>query len=234
MPRSHAEPTEHVRELYDGLAPTWNAREARGERLLMGDRFRQELGAMLRGDVLELGSGTGMIFRFVDWDRITSFTATDLSPGMLAEARQRPEVEGRPVTFEQVEATDLPYPDASFDTVTTSLTLCTVPDPERTLREMSRVCRPDGRIVLLEHVDPPNPLLSGVLHLLSPLQERRMGCHLDRPTDRLVERMGFPIERHEGTFLSIFRLLVLCPLPQHRASGCHRDRLGPSRWHDGC
>ena len=213
MPASSPESPEHVARLFDELAPTWNAREARGERVLLGERFRAELGALLRGDVLEIGAGTGATFPHVRWDQVTSYTATDLSAGMLAEARKRPEVAGRPVTFTQVEATALPYPDASFDTVTTSLTLCTVPDPERTLREMSRVCRPDGRIVLIEHVRPPNPVLAAIAKGVTPMQVRRMGCHLDRPTDRLIAEMGFPIERHERRFLAIFRLMVLRPLP---------------------
>lgn len=213
MPASSPESPEHVARLFDGLAPTWNAREARGERVLLGERFRAELGALLRGDVLEIGAGTGATFPHVRWDQVTTYTATDLSAGMLAEARKRPEVAGRPVTFTQVEATALPYPDASFDTVTTSLTLCTVPDPERTLREMSRVCRPDGRIVLIEHVRPPNPVLAAIAKGVTPMQVRRMGCHLDRPTDRLIAELGFPIERHERRFLAIFRLMVLRPLP---------------------
>lgn len=215
MPASPSDTTDRIRHVYDNLAPTWNECEARGERLLFGDDFRREIGAALTGDVLEIGTGTGATLRFVDWNQVTSYTATDLSAGMLAEARERPEAQGHPVSFEQVEATSLPYPDASFDTVTISLTLCTVPDPERTLREMSRVCRPGGRIVLMEHVKAPNPILSGLQRALSPLQERRMGCHLARPTDALIREMGFPIERHERRLFSIVHLLVLRPLPRH-------------------
>ncbi len=206
--------TKRIRDIFDQLAPTWNEREARGERLLMGPDLRRELATALHGDVLEVGAGTGMTFAHVDWDEIASYTATDLSAGMLAEARRRPDIEGRPVAFDQVDATALPYPDASFDTVTTSLTLCTVPDPECTLREMSRVCRPNGRIVLLEHVRAPNRLLAWLQRRMSPLQERRMGCHLDRPTVELVREMGFPVEREERRLFSIFRLLVLRPLRQ--------------------
>jgi ubiquinone/menaquinone biosynthesis C-methylase UbiE len=206
--------TDHLRDTYDRLAIDWDRREAAGERVLLGRRLRPALAAELRGDVLEIGTGTGATFRHLDWSRVTSYTATDLSAGMLDKARQRPEVAGRPVTFQQIEATTLPYPDASFDTVTTSLTLCTVPDPARTLREMSRVCRPHGRIVLLEHVLPPNPALAWLLRKLTPAQVRRMGCHLDRATDKLVREMGFPIERHDRRLFSIFRLLVLRPLPR--------------------
>jgi len=215
--RSHD--TSRIREIYNRLAPDWDRREGAGERALIGDHLRRALASELRGDVLELGTGTGTTLQYVDWDRgrVTSFTATDLSPGMLEQARRRHGTAGRAITFQEVDASALPYPDASFDTVTTSLMLCTVPDPERTLREMSRVTRSDGRIVILEHVRAPNPILACIQRVLTPLQVRRMGCHLDRPTDALVRSMGFPIERHERRFLSIFHLLVFRPLPPGRS-----------------
>lgn len=205
--------TERVRTIFDRLAPDWDRREAAGERLLMGPRLRRELARQLHGDVLELGSGTGATLDLVDWGQVASFIATDLSAGMLDKARARPSVAGHPVEFRQLDATTLPFPDASFDTVTTSLTLCTVPDPERTLREMSRVCRQDGRIALLEHVRAPNPMLAWLQKKLTPGQIRRMGCHLDRPTDQLVREMGFPVERDDRRLFSIFRLIVMRPLP---------------------
>jgi ubiquinone/menaquinone biosynthesis C-methylase UbiE len=213
MPDPHAD-TARIRTIYDRLSRDWDRREAAGERLLMGPHLRTSLASELRGDVLEIGTGTGATLDQVDWGNITSYTATDLSAGMLEMARQRPGLAGKPVTFTQVEATTLPYPDASFDTVTTSLVLCTVPDPERTLREMSRVTRPGGRIVLLEHVRAPNPLLAWLQRMLTPAQVRRMGCHFDRPTDRLVREMGFPVEREQRRLFSIFRLLVMRPIPE--------------------
>jgi ubiquinone/menaquinone biosynthesis C-methylase UbiE len=216
MPADPAE-LDRVRTTFDRLAPDWDRREAAGERLLMGPNLRRELARTLRGDVLELGSGTGATLDLVDWARVSSFLATDLSAGMLARARTRSGAAGRPVEFRLLEATTLPFPDRSFDTVTTSLTLCTVPDPERTLREMSRVCRPDGRIALLEHVRAPNPVLAWLQRRLTPAQVRRMGCHLDRPTDVLVREMGFPIERDQRRLFSIFRLIVMRPLPSDDA-----------------
>lgn len=207
--------SDRIRDVYDRLAADWDRREAVGERVMIGEGMRRALASELRGDVLELGTGTGATFRYLDWDRgrIASYTATDLSSGMLDQARRRPEIAGKPVEFRETEATTLPFPDASFDTVTTSLMLCTVPDPERSLREMSRVCRPDGRIVILEHVLAPGPVLAWLQRRLTPMQERRMGCHLDRPTDRLVRDMGFPVERDERRFLSVFHLLVFRPVP---------------------
>lgn len=205
--------TERVRAIYDQLAPDWNRRQAAGERVLIGDAMRRELARHLRGDVLELGSGTGATFPFLNWDAVTSLIATDLSGGMLEQARRHEAIAGRPVTFRQVDASHLPFGDETFDTITASLMLCTVPDPEATLREMSRVARPDGRIVILEHVRAPNRLIAALQRLLSPLQERQMGCHLDRATDGLVLDMGFTVRHHQTRFLGVFHLLVLEPLP---------------------
>ncbi len=206
-----------VRAIYDQFAPTWNQRQGFVERVLMGDAMRKELARHLRGDVLELGSGTGATFPFLDWDVVTSLTATDLSGGMLDQARQREAIVNGPITFRQLDASVLPFDDETFDSVTTSLMLCTVPDPEETLREMSRVARPGGRIVVLEHVRAHNRLLAGTQRLLSPLQHRQMGCHLDRATDELVRDLGFTIVDHQTRFFGVFQLLVLEPLPARDA-----------------
>lgn len=207
-----------VEAIYDEIAPRWDASVGRTERLLIGKRMRAAVAGELRGDVLEIGTGTGATLRqLADNERITSFTGIDLSQGMLDQARQV--VTGRPfpVDLRQMDATHLDFPDASFDTVTVSLTLCTVPDPVATLREMARVCRPDGRVVLLEHVLSPNPVVGWFLRRLSPAQERMLGCHLDRTTDRLVRELGFEVERDDSRLFGIFHLIVARP-PQTLAS----------------
>lgn len=208
--------TSQIRAIYDQYAPDWDRLQGPVERLLMGDAMRASLGQHLRGDVLELGSGTGATFPFLDWSEqgVTSLTATDLSSGMLEQARRHEAIAGKTVSFHELDATHLPFADDSFDTVTTSLMLCTVPEPTTTLREMSRLTRPDGRIVILEHVRARNRLIAGVQRFLSPWQQRRMGCHLDRATDALVNELGFPIELRRSRFLSIFQLIVMRPL-QH-------------------
>lgn len=209
-----------IKAIYDDVAPQWDTRQGLVERKLTGEGMRRALAMALRGNVLELGTGTGATLPFaIENAGITSFTGTDLSTGMLAQARQKWDAltagtQGSapfPATFTTMDATQLAFPDGTFDTVTTSLMLCTVPDPAQTLREMARVCTPDGRIVLLEHVRAPNPLLAGVQKLLTPMQERMLGCHLDRQTEDLVRDLGFRIEHTESRFFRIFRLIVARP-----------------------
>lgn len=203
---------DRIATIYNQIAPTWDQRQGLVERVAMGQPMREALVSHLRGDVLEIGTGTGPTLRLLAGNTlVTSFTGLDLSSGMLAEARNHAGRLPFPVELSQGNAESLPFADACFDTVTTSLTLCTVPDPARALHEMARVCRSDGRIVLLEHVRAPNPVLHGLQRLLTPLQERMLGCHLDRPTDRLVRELGFPVEHEQTRCFGIFRLMVLAP-----------------------
>lgn len=215
MPRAtHPDLTERdrVTAIYDEIAPTWDARQGLVERVLMGEPLRAALADALRGDVLEIGTGTGVTFRHLgNADGITSFTGTDLSQGMLREARVPTAALDVPVSLARMDAGALAFRDGTFDTVTTSLMLCTVPDPARALREMARVCRADGRIVLLEHVRARNPLIALSQRVLTPLQVRMLGCHLDRPTDRLVREQGFRVEEERTRFFGIFHLIVARP-----------------------
>jgi len=202
-----------VASIYDEIAPTWDGRQGLVERVLMGKAMRASLASHLVGDILEIGTGTGATLPFLDTTpgAITSLTATDLSHGMLMEARRTARTLGQPIALVRMNAGALAFADAAFDTVTTSLTICTVPDPARALREMARVLKPDGRIVLLEHVRARNPVLSLIQRMLSPVQVRLLGCHLDRRTDRLVRELGFRVEHEETRFFGVFHLIVARP-----------------------
>jgi ubiquinone/menaquinone biosynthesis C-methylase UbiE len=203
---------ERVAAIYNEIAPTWDRRQGIAERTLMGQGMREALASLLQGEVLEIGTGTGPTLRLLaDTDRVTAFTGLDFSEGMLAEARPHADHLPFPVELLPGNAETLPFADDSFDTVTTSLTLCTVPDPARALREMARVCRPEGRVVILEHVRARNPILAAMQRALTPLQVRMLGCHFDRPTHRLVRDLGFTVEAERTRFFGIFRLLAMRP-----------------------
>jgi ubiquinone/menaquinone biosynthesis C-methylase UbiE len=131
---------------------------------------------------------------------------------MLAEASRHQQGSRFPVVLQQANAESLSsFADNSFDTVTGSLVLCTVPDYEAALREMARVVKADGRIVLMEHVLAKNPLLKGVMKVLAPLQFRNMGCHIDRQTDQIIRNLGFSIEQDRTRLMGIFHLIVARP-----------------------
>jgi ubiquinone/menaquinone biosynthesis C-methylase UbiE len=205
---------QRIARIYDQRAPTWESREGRGENTVLGPAWRDRLARLLEGDVLEVGIGTGETLRHLGEarDRVTSFTGIDLSTGMLAEAARRCDDCPFPVTLKQMNAENLAaFPDAAFDTVTASLVLCTVPDAAAALREMARVTKPDGKLVLIEHVLSPNPVIGVAQRVLAPIQDRHMACHIDRRTDRLVRDLGFRVERDDRRLFGILHLIVARP-----------------------
>jgi ubiquinone/menaquinone biosynthesis C-methylase UbiE len=124
-------------------------------------------------------------------------TAVELSPEMLAIARRRAEEVGRPAELRLGDAQALDLPDESFDTVVCTLGLCTIPDHRRAVSEAGRVLRPGGRLLLLEHVRSPAPIVRAAQRLLEPLTVRFEGDHLLRePLDALAAE-GFEVERLE-------------------------------------
>ncbi len=201
-----------IAAIYDRLAPDYDRMEGMVERTLMGRSLRAALGAAARGSTLEVAIGTGRTLPYYG-EGVTRIVGVDLSAAMLAEARRAAAELGRAIRLARMDAERLAFADASFDTVVTSLSLCTVADPARALREMARVCKPDGHVVLLEHVRSPVRPLAWLQRKLTPLQVRAMGCHFDRATIKLVRELGFTIVSERRRFFDIFRLVVAQPPP---------------------
>lgn len=199
-----------VTEIYDDLAPMWDRQAGFAEKLLVGHAIRTQLGAQLKGRVLEIGTGTGATIPYVTFGhgKVDRFIGTDVSQGMLQQVQRR----DLPIELVRMGADSLAFPDRTFDVVTCSLVLCTVPDPTAALLEMSRVCRTDGRVVVLEHVLARNPVLAWLQRKLTSNQERRLGCHLDRETGKLLRDLGFAIESERSRLFGIFVLITARPV----------------------
>ena len=198
---------EEIKRVYDKRATTYDRTVGFGERLLVGD-LRRRFGALLEGETLEVAIGSGLNLPYYT-DAVTRAVGLDLSPGMLAEARARADDLGMEIELIEGDAEAIPFPVDTFDSVGISLALCTVPEPERALRELVRVCRPGGRVVLLEHVRAASPLISLPQRALSPLQERLIGCHLDRPTLDTARALGLEVEVVASRLAGVFRLAVV-------------------------
>jgi ubiquinone/menaquinone biosynthesis C-methylase UbiE len=208
--------TDRIRRLYDERAETYDRSLGLMERVALGP-FRREFGALLEGETLEVAIGSGLNLPSYS-PRVTRATGVDLSSEMLRKARERAEALGLPIDLRQADAEALPFDDASFDTVAISLALCTIPDPEKALRELSRVCRPTGRIVLLEHVRSTAGPLALAQRALSPLNERSIGCHLARETVDLARALGFTIDEERRRLFGAVRLVTMRPLAAQRVT----------------
>lgn len=203
-----------IREKYDALARWYDRAEGLGE-LLGVRRLRREIFARARGRVLEVACGTGKNFRWYA-DRADGIVAVDLSPGMLREAMRRAQrLRARglqaPVRFAVMDAEALAFRDGVFDTVLSSLTTCTFPDPVAALREMSRVCRPEGRLLLLEHGRSDRGWLGRWQDRHAEAHYRRMACRWNREPRELVDAAGLRPLRHRRAFFGIFHLMELAP-----------------------
>jgi phosphatidylethanolamine/phosphatidyl-N-methylethanolamine N-methyltransferase len=118
--------------------------------------------------VLEVGVGTGINLSL--YPKNCSVTGIDFSAPMLEIARERAaRKEVQNVRLLQMDAADMKFADNSFDIVYAPYVISVVPDPVTVAREMHRVCRPGGRIIVLNHFLSPNPLLSRIERLISPL-----------------------------------------------------------------
>lgn len=130
--------------------------------------------------VLEIGVGTGINIEL--WPLDAEITAIDLSPRMLHRARKRADQLGCQADFRLGDVQCLDFPDASFDIVIATFLFCSVPDPVLGLREVGRVVRPGGMILLLEHMLSPIPFLATVMIAMNPIAVRMMGANINRRT----------------------------------------------------
>ena len=203
--------TEATRARYNRLAPIYDAMEVFSERRFRP--WRQKLWSLVpAGRVLEVGVGTGKNMPYYPAD--AQVTAVDLSDRMLAQARRRAARGGVNVELHEMDAQDLRFEDGAFDTAVATFVFCSVPDPVRGLRELSRVVRPEGRIVLLEHVRVDRPLLGRLMDLLNPIVVRVMGANINRRTVENVRRAGLTIERVEDlAAMGLVKLIVARPGP---------------------
>jgi SAM-dependent methyltransferase len=158
--------------------------------------MRGELLAQSRGRVLELGAGTGLNLGHYP-EEIESLTMVEPDPHMIKQLREKLARSGTSAEISVVEAPgeDLPFADASFDTVAVTLVLCTVPDAEATLAEIKRVLKPGGQLLFLEHVRSQEAgLAKWQDRLESPWRFLADGCHCNRDTVAAIGAAGFELD----------------------------------------
>jgi ubiquinone/menaquinone biosynthesis C-methylase UbiE len=171
-------------------------------------RLREQVLQSLRGRVLELGIGTGRNFPLYP-STVEGLSGIDPDQVMLRRAEKRARKAPFPVDLILVSAEQLPFEEVSFDAAVATLTFCTIPDPQRALREVRRVLKRGGEFRLLEHVRIEREPVRWAQEKATPVWKRVAGgCHLDRDTLAAVREAGFEVERVErylgGVMLGIF------------------------------
>jgi ubiquinone/menaquinone biosynthesis C-methylase UbiE len=161
------------------------------ERTLIGGG-REWIGERARGSVLEVAIGTGRNLPHYPPD--VTVTGIDVSPAMVAIARDRAVRLGRAVELRVGDAATLPWPDGSFDTVVCVLSLCAIPDFVASIGEMHRVLRPGGRLLLLDHIGSTWPPIYAGQWLVERISIRTAGEHLTRRPLPHVLAAGFVVD----------------------------------------
>ncbi len=192
---------EEILQKYEKMARWYDLREWIYEVLGMR-RLRKRLLRRASGKVLEIAIGTGKNLSYYPKD--CQITGIDISQAMLEIARQRAYRMGRRIALKVMDGEALDFPDRHFDTVVSTLTLCTFPDPVAALREMARVCRVEGRILLLEHGRSDREWLGRWQDRRADRHAEKLGCHWNRKPLDFVHQVELKLLSTRCTFFGAF------------------------------
>ncbi|WHY75425.1 class I SAM-dependent methyltransferase [Neobacillus sp. WH10] len=167
------------------------------------NQIRKELLANATGSVLELGSGTGVNFSF--YKTAERVTAVEPNLHMIEQSIPKQKQSLVPIEVVRASAENLPFEADTFDTVVATLVFCTIPNPEKAILEMKRVCKPGGNILLFEHVKMKNRFLAALQELLTPVWKKICdGCSLNRKTIDLLEFYDITITKVKKYYSDLF------------------------------
>jgi ubiquinone/menaquinone biosynthesis C-methylase UbiE len=173
------------------------------------DKLRKELLQQANGKVLEIAAGTGKNLDY--YPREVIITITDLSPAMLEVAKERADRLGIDLQCQAMDAEKLQFPNDTFDTVVSTLSLCTIPNPVAALKEIKRVCKPNGQLLLLERGKSDVGFIRLFQDAFAETYAKATSCHWDRKPDDLVKQAGLTTKTSKQVFFGIFYLMVARP-----------------------
>lgn len=169
--------------------------------------WRQEIINELQGKVLEVGVGTGKNLEI--YPENLDITGIDFSDKMLEKAKKKLMKLNKNVTLSLMDAQAMDFNDNTFDTIFTTCVFCSVPDPVMGLKEIRRVCKPDGKIILLEHVRSEKKVLGLLMDLLNPAVVQLYGANINRKTVENTQLAGFTNIRVTDLWGDIVKKIVI-------------------------
>lgn len=172
-------------------------------------QWRQRLLGDAKGEVLELAAGAGANFPFHPPG--VHLAAADFSPAMLEQAQRAARELRLDARFICADIEELDFAAHSFDTIVSTLSMCSYDRPRMVLEKIAGWCRPDGLILLMEHGISSNRALSAVQRALNPLLYRAYGCHHNRDIQGLVRQSDLHIVRAESYWLDMIHLIWARP-----------------------
>lgn len=180
--------TEKIRKRYDRVARLYDIFEQPMEAMSL-KKWREEITKDLKGKVLEVGVGTGKNIPY--YPENIDITAIDFSQKMLSKAREKAKELNKEVELIYMDAQAMEFRDNTFDTVFTTCVFCSVPDPVKGLKEIRRVCKPGGKIIMIEHVRSERKVLGLIMDIFNPITVNLWGANINRRTVQNVQKAGF-------------------------------------------
>lgn len=206
---------DKIKERYNRIAPVYDFMESLVEKGKMSD-WRQDLWKSVReympekeGKLLEAGVGTGKNIEFHP-ENIEIY-AIDFSEKMLNEARKKAKEYDKVVNFMNMDIQNLEFSDDYFDIIVTSCVFCSVPDPVEGLKELKRVCKPDGKIIMLEHMRTKKEPLGSLMDAFNWVSLYTWGANINRETIKNIEKADLEIITANDLFLDIVKEIILTP-----------------------
>lgn len=194
-----------IKQRYDRIAPFYDGLEAVMEGLFFKS-WRKKLWSKVDGHhILEVGVGTGKNFEY--YPASARITAIDFSQKMLEQATHKKGRKNIPVDLNLMDVQSLCYADNSFDTVIASFVFCSVPLPLKGLKELYRVCKPGGQVLLLEHVLSTRPMIAKAMNFINPAVVALVGANINRDTVKNVKACGFASVRVNEHSSDIIKLI---------------------------
>ncbi|HME72887.1 MAG TPA: class I SAM-dependent methyltransferase [Myxococcota bacterium] len=191
------------------LAALYDRVTESGERAFLGG-LRREFVAAAKGFVLEIGAGTGRNFPYYSAASVDEVLAVEPDPEMRRRGEARRQAAALRISLLDGMAERLPFESACADTVVTTLVLCSVDDPRQVVREIRRVLKPGGTLILIEHIRTEDRWTTRFQDLLTPLWRRIAGnCHLNRPTLDTLRDAGFKIQGGESVVVGSPKILPI-------------------------
>lgn len=196
--------TEIIRKRYNRTARFYNIMETMMDKSGMNS-WRKAVWSEAKGRVLEVGVGTGRNMEYYSDD--IEVTAIDFSEKMLEKAGVRSQRLSKKVDLRLMDVQALKFPDEFFDTVITTCVFCSVPNPIKGLMEIRRVCKKDGKIIMLEHVRSKKIIIGKIMDILNPVVVRMVGANINRDTVKNLNNAGLIVEVENNLMMDIVKHL---------------------------